>query len=259
MKQQQAAAANGGENGFAQDPRGTGGTGPVRNSFSRTSYGPYDRYDEYESVHGTPRSGYAALGTPRSPYAPNPGALRGDIGGLSWLDSMIDGSLFPEFGGFEMLGPGTTQFGNEQAQLLSLESPENLASGAGSTSSANGVPRAVRDRSPQIEDVTSWANISHYISLYLAYLWPLLPLVHRPTFAENLVSRLDLRDKDFRALLLSIVAFTISQLPTTRLVTEQFDVEGLKRLQRKCHRTSQALQKGYTGQVTLTQICIIIL
>lgn len=239
----------------------------MRNSFSRTSYGPYDRYaEEYEqSVHGTPRSQYAALsgGTPRSPYsaAPNPGALRGDIGGLSWLDSMIDGSLFPEFGGLEMLGPGTTQFGNEQAQLLSLESPENLASGAGSSASSNGGAgqRPVRDRSPQIEDVTSWANISHYISLYLAYLWPLLPLVHRPTFAENLVSRLDLRDTDFRALLLSIVAFTISQLPTTRLVTEQFDVEGLKRLQRKCHRTSQALQRGYTGQVSLTQICIIIL
>lgn len=217
-------------------------------------------------MHSTPRSQYGSLanGNGRTPLtysaAPNPGALRGDIGGLSWLDSMIDGSLFPEFGGLEMLGPGTTQFGNEQAQLLSLESPENLAgSAAGSTASATAGQRPVRDRSPQIEDVTSWANISHYISLYLAYLWPLLPLVHRPTFAENLVSRLDLRDTDFRALLLSIVAFTISQLPTTRLVTEQFDVEGLKRLQRKCHRTSQALQRGYTGQVSLTQICIIIL
>lgn len=238
------------------------GPGPIRSSSSRASYAPYDAW-EPEVEYGTRRSSsYSVLAaTGRSPYAggPNPGALRGDIGGLSWLDSMVDGGLFPEFGGLEMLGPGTTQFGNEQAQLLSLESPENALSAAAGTAGGGGGPCSVLSRLPQVDDVTSWANISHYISLYLAYLWPLLPLVHRPTFAENLVSRLDQRDTDFRALLLSIVAFTISQLPTSRLVTEQFDVEGLKRLQRKCHRTSQALQRGYTGQVSLTQICIIIL
>jgi hypothetical protein len=59
-------------------------------------------------------------------------------------------------------------------------------------------------REPQLEDVTTWANISHFISLFLQYLYPLLPLVHRPTFAEHLATRLDLRDTDFRALLLSI-------------------------------------------------------
>lgn len=160
--------------------------------------------------------------------------------------------------GFDM-APGATQFPSEQAQLLSLESPENLLGTSTSGVSLAALQAAAARKEPRLEDVTSWANISHYISLYLQYLYPILPLVHRPTFAENLATRLDLRDTDFRALLLSIVAFTISQLPTSRLTTEQFDVDGLKQLQRRCHRTSQILQRTYHGQVSLTQICIIIL
>lgn len=241
-------------------------SGPLASSSSsRPSYAPYPSQsrataftaltpgmDEFEpKLEGTP----GALGTPRSPFSSlglTPG-LRGnhDNGGLSWLDSIADSgmSIFGtmDFGGFDTFsGPGTAQFPSEQAQLLSLESPE-VATQA-----------PVARREPMLEDVTSWANISHYISLYLQYLWPLLPLVHRPTFAENLATRLDLRDTDFRALLLNMVAFTISQLPTSRLTTEQFDVEGLKRLQRRCHRTSSQLQRTYHSQVTLTQICIII-
>ncbi|BEI94878.1 uncharacterized protein CcaverHIS019_0704590 [Cutaneotrichosporon cavernicola] len=218
---------------------------PAEPSF-RPSYSPYP-------ARPPALSPLEEYGTPRSPFSSL--ALTGmrsnhDNGGLSWLDSITldGGSVFGpvDFGFDPFSGPGTTQFPSEQAQLLSLESPE-VATAA-----------QLRQREPQLEDVASWANISHFISLYLQHQWPLLPLVHRPTFSENLATRLDLRDTDFRALLLSIVALTISQLPTSRLVTEQYDVEGLKRLQRRCHRTSQLLQRSYTGQVTLTQICIII-
>ncbi|KLT40106.1 hypothetical protein CC85DRAFT_162721 [Cutaneotrichosporon oleaginosum] len=217
-------------------------------SSSRPSYSPYPSrtgppIDDYTSSGSASRSPFSSL-------APSGVRSNHDHGGLSWLDSMaVDGlSVFGslDFGFDTFSGPGTAQFPSEQAHLLSLESPEVVAH------------HTQRPREPQLEDVTSWANISHYISLYLQHQWPLLPLVHRPTFSENLATRLDLRDTDFRALLLSIVAFTISQLPTSRLTTEQFDVEGLKRLQRRCHRTSQLLQRTYTGQVTLTQICIII-
>lgn len=134
-------------------------------------------------------------------------------------------------------------------------------------------------REPQLEDVTSWANISHYISLFLQYLYPLLPLVHRPTFAEHLATRRDLRDTDFRALLLSIgksainpgpvsiaaqadhhtVTYVISQLPTSRLVNDQFDIEGLKHLQRRCHRTCKVLQRTYYGPTNLIQVTTIVL
>ncbi|KAL7420962.1 hypothetical protein Q5752_003846 [Cryptotrichosporon argae] len=193
--------------------------------------------------HLTPGLSHSA---PRSPFSSF--ALPSTTG-LSWLDS-LDSVPFPDLSGFAV--DPTLPFPSEQAHLLSLESPENALAGSSTASVGHaGVPR-------REEDVISWANVSHYVSLYLQYLWPLLPLVHRPTFAENLATRLDLRDTDFRALLLSIVAYTISQLPTSRLVTDKLEVEDLKRLQRRCHRTSQALQRTYHGQVSLTQICIII-
>ncbi len=55
------------------------------------------------------------------------------------------------------------------------------------------------------------------------------------------------------------VAYVISQLPTSRLVNDQFDIDGLKRLQRRCHRTCKALQRTYYGPTNLTQISTIIL
>ena len=196
-----------------------------------------------------------------------------DLGNFDWLDSMLEGTAAGSIGtstnGFTTLNnsgnldltiPST--FISDQAHLLASESPENLvASGSSSTIAA---PAGVNllnviRREPQLEDVTSWANISHFISLFLQYLYPLLPLVHRPTFAEHLATRRDLRDTDFRALLLSIVAYVISQLPTSRLVTDVFDIEGLKRLQRRCHRTCKALQRTYYGPTNLTQITTIIL
>lgn len=116
---------------------------------------------------------------------------------------------------------------SDQAHLLQFESPENNSIGSVSasvngsfgglsstpgmglsstlSSGTGGAAYGTRRRAePQVEDVTSWSNITHFISLFLKYLYPLLPLVHRPTFAEHLATRRDLRDTDFRALLLSI-------------------------------------------------------
>ena len=138
----------------------------------------------------------------------------GDSSGLGWLDSMLEGTGGPWTGtGNNNLTTDLNfdgqnipmHFASDQAQLLSLESPEHPLAASSSTA-----PGAIQNalnvtrREPQLEDVTSWANISHFISLFLQYLYPILPLVHRPTFAEHLATRRDLRDTDFRALLLSI-------------------------------------------------------
>jgi hypothetical protein len=174
--------------------------------------------------------------------------------GLDWLDSIFDPSGSGFSSSLEGAYLGNSGLGNQsigsgfvsdQAQLLSLESPDHalanvLNSGVGSMgitpmhppplSNSLGInpnstslptqnmtmlnphsfsqPLALK-REPQLEDVTSWANISHFISLFLQYLYPLLPLVHRPTFAEHLATRRDMRDMDFRALLLSIGKFVI--------------------------------------------------
>jgi hypothetical protein len=169
-------------------------------------------YDPVSSSSSTLQS----TSKPLSSFAFSPGGIKGNENGLGWLDSMLDPT-----GGWAQgtdvnldgsgLGMG---FASDQAQLLSLESPEHLMA---STSSGPGtlanLVNPVR-REPQLEDVTSWANISHFISLFLQYLYPLLPLVHRPTFAENLATRRDLRDSDFRALLLSVGAWSRANMAT---------------------------------------------
>lgn len=57
---------------------------------------------------------------------------------------------------------------------------------------------------PQIEDVTSWSNISFFISLHLRYQHPIMPIIHKPTFNNDLALRLDRQDEQFRAFLLSL-------------------------------------------------------
>jgi hypothetical protein len=56
-----------------------------------------------------------------------------------------------------------------------------------------------------------------------------------------------------------IVAFVISQVPTTRLVNEHFDIESLKRLQRQCYRTCRTLQRTSHSPTSLTQVNTLIL
>lgn len=140
--------------------------------------------------------------------------------GLDWLENLLEGTAFGSVPG------NNSDLFSDQAHLLAFESPENASTSGPPSSGTTITPftnalafnsgvngggahyqaglLAMTKREPQLEDVTSWANISHFISLWLQYLYPLLPLVHRPTFAEHLATRRDLRDTDFRALLLSI-------------------------------------------------------
>jgi hypothetical protein len=238
--------------------------------------------NDYPTPSGSsmPINGATTPGRHMSSFAFSPSTFKMQ-GEFSWLDSILEGNGNNQNGGGDFLGDSsslfTTQYPSEQAHLLSLESPEHLLASAGLGSAAglagiHNIHGTMR-REPQLEDVTSWANISHYISLFLQYLYPLLPLVHRPTFAEHLATRRDLRDTDFRALLLSIgesvtgasdrsdtvVTYVISQLPTSRLVNDQFDIEGLKHLQRRCHRTCKVLQRTYYGPTNLVQVTTIVL
>ncbi|WWC65478.1 uncharacterized protein I303_108096 [Kwoniella dejecticola CBS 10117] len=187
----------------------------------------------------------------------------------SWLDSLLDGTGFPPVTASTDLvlnyneNPAhnadvNMSFASDQAQLLSLESLVGMNAFSNSPGKVETMSNQGSRREPQVEDLTNWTNITHFIALFLKYLYPLLPLIHKPTFSEQLATRRDLIDTDFRALLLSIVAYVISQLPTSRLVNDQFDIEGLKRLQRRCHRTCKALQRTYYGPTNSTQISTII-
>jgi hypothetical protein len=185
----------------------------------QSPYPPMAAPTSYPSAPApNPYSHASSSRLPYSSFALSPHASKDP--GLNWLDSIFDPSGFtldgtdatgdPYGHGRGARGGG---FASDQAQLLSLESPEHLLANLNSSSSGTG-PAEVSSslslllnptkREPQLEDVTSWANISHFISLFLQYLYPLEPLVHRPTFAEHLATRRDKRDMDFRALLLSI-------------------------------------------------------
>lgn len=65
-------------------------------------------------------------------------------------------------------------------------------------------PLAKKDASPQIEEIAPWCDISYFIGLYLRYQHALMPLVHKPTFTNDIVLRKDRSDETFRALLLSL-------------------------------------------------------
>lgn len=132
-----------------------------------------------------------------------------DPSNLSWLDSILEGA--GSWGSTtNILGDipdATMSIFSTDAALLDQQSPNfSLASTSSAPDAISALLHAPNKAGGerQLEDVTTWANISHFISLYLQHLYPLLPLVHRPKFAEHMAMRRDLRDPDFRALLLSI-------------------------------------------------------
>ncbi|KAK4687599.1 hypothetical protein P7C73_g2514, partial [Tremellales sp. Uapishka_1] len=227
---------------------------PTPSSPQPTSYQPMPSLTSHSTAH-------SSSSRPSSSFAFQPGSNSDH----SWLDSMLDTTYLsssPFVSNMNTSSAFTLDFDfiSDQAQLLSSESPDHpRAPPMTSLYSQGDQSRPQSERhDPQLESAASWASISHFVSLYLQYLYPLLPLVHKPTFTENLATRRDVRDSDFRSLLLSIVAYVISQLPTSRLVTDQFDIDGLKRLQRRCHRMGKVLQRTYYGPTNLTQISTII-
>ncbi|KAI8219490.1 hypothetical protein K4K54_009454, partial [Colletotrichum sp. SAR 10_86] len=60
---------------------------------------------------------------------------------------------------------------------------------------------------------------------YLDLVYPLVPVVHRPTFRQDLASNRDLTDRDFFALLMSLVALTVGLLPSRFRVYRAVDPE----------------------------------
>jgi hypothetical protein len=58
--------------------------------------------------------------------------------------------------------------------------------------------------SPQIETVLNWPVVIFFLALYTKHQHHLMPLVHVPTFAQDVLSRKDRHDEVFRAVLLSL-------------------------------------------------------
>ena len=67
-----------------------------------------------------------------------------------------------------------------------------------------------------------------------------MPVVHWPTFSQQLVARQDERSDAWRAFLLSLTAYSIIQLP--RSAVSFLPVRELRRLHQRCHGESRRLQ-----------------
>ena len=101
--------------------------------------------------------------------------------------------------------------GSAPRQVADIESPNT---GTGDTPR---IPHpATRPDIPQIESVAPWQDICFFLSLHMKHQHGLMPLVHKPTFAQDVLQRRDLGDEVFRGLLCSIGTFSVQLLRTSR-------------------------------------------
>ncbi|TKY88044.1 hypothetical protein EX895_003140 [Sporisorium graminicola] len=94
-------------------------------------------------------------------------------------------------------------------------------------------------RPRSLDDIAPRQTFLAIVSLYFHYLWPLLPIVDRPTFSHDLLNRRDERDQAFFAFVLSLTSYTLIQCPRT-VIPAPWTV--YRRLHRICHLTSRRMQ-----------------
>ncbi|KAF6819050.1 hypothetical protein CPLU01_13146 [Colletotrichum plurivorum] len=75
------------------------------------------------------------------------------------------------------------------------------------------------------DELCSRALINILMTDYLDLIYPLVPLVHRPSFRHDLAANRDLTDPDFFALLVSFAALTVGLLPSRFRVYRAVDPE----------------------------------
>lgn len=87
--------------------------------------------------------------------------------------------------------------------------PDDRNSAGQASSSSRPQPHpATRQDIPQIDSVVAWHDVCFFISLHMRHQHGLMPLVHKPTFAQDVLQRRDVGDETFRGLLCSIGQYT---------------------------------------------------
>nr|XP_031857878.1 uncharacterized protein CI109_006750 [Kwoniella shandongensis]KAA5524950.1 hypothetical protein CI109_006750 [Kwoniella shandongensis] len=103
-----------------------------------------------------------------------------------------------------------------------------------------------------IEEWIPWSTLMRILQAYHTYLYALCPVMHWPTFLQLLMSREDERSKTWRAYLLSLVSYSIIQLPRSAL--SFLEVPALRQLHRRCYAASVSLRDRSYQVVTTTDI-----
>ncbi len=90
-----------------------------------------------------------------------------------------------------------------------------------STSSHSSVPTPSMQKLKEANAIMSWAEICFFLSLYIRYQHPVLPLVHKPTFSQDILNRRDRVNDSFRGLICSIgESFTPCQNDTILIASK---------------------------------------
>ncbi|OCF39722.1 hypothetical protein I317_06446 [Kwoniella heveanensis CBS 569] len=154
-----------------------------------------------------------------------------------------DSSILPE--------PLTTQTGLVPSREPAYSYAQSTTQPGPRSVPSSGPPEKSVERRG-IEEWMPWSTLMRILQAYHKHLYPLLPVMHWPTFLQLLMSREDERNQTWRAYLLSLVAYSIIQLPRSAL--SFLDVPTLRKLHRTCHAASAALQNRTYTVVNTTDI-----
>lgn len=97
-------------------------------------------------------------------------------------------------------------------------------------------PLSQNYRPHRLESIAPRDTISLIIALFFDFVYPLTPSVHKPSFMADLHARREERDPLFFALVMSLVASTLVQVPRSYLPMERAVV---RRLAQTCHEASR--------------------
>lgn len=139
---------------------------------------------------------------------------------------------------------GTGKITNGRPPVLS---PPNVERGADASSQGpklrsrqlGKIFAAPIDRPRSLDDVAPRATFLSVISLYFHHLYPLMPIVHQPSFSHDLITRRDERDADFLSFVLSLTAYTLIQCPRSVIPAPW---PFYRKLHQICHLTSRRMQ-----------------
>lgn len=92
-----------------------------------------------------------------------------------------------------------------------------------------------------MDKVLPWADVCFFLSLFLKDQHCLVPVVHKPTFSQDVLNRRDRRDEAFRGLLCSIVAYTICQNPISTM-TQAYERPRLVTMLHRCSKAADTIR-----------------
>lgn len=98
------------------------------------------------------------------------------------------------------------------------------------------------EQATSLDEVVDWSDVCWFVTLFLKDHHCLVPLVHKPSFSQDVLNRRDRRDEAFRGLLCSMVAYAICQSPISIMI-HTYDRPRLVSMLQKCTRAAETIRQ----------------